>query len=927
MNNRIVPLSSVRKTDIAQVGGKAAALGELLAAGFPMPPGLCVTTAVFHEALAPYKNEINRLCQQIDGLVPKTAVTASGKILAILQNITIPKLVTAELGGYLETEDWRLETHIFQSPISKSEATPTPLLAIRSSATAEDQEEVSFAGQYATLLGVHGQQAVAEAILTCWLSFFTPQALMARAYADAIGPDEGMAVLIQPMIEAECAGVCFTVDPIQERDDIIMVNAVWGLGEGVVDGSMPTDSHWVRRRDLSLEWQRIVEKDEMIGLETGEWQGEAKPSHLHQSPVSSLPVPAERQRAACLPKAWLQRVAAFGLAVEQVTGLPQDIEWAIANGRFWLLQSRPLTALPEAIALVPHFPVVWQVEAESRFYWRLTEHCEGPEPPLPLEHDFIELRESIREETCRYMGADRHEAWRMWNGRSYRRHIPLSLTEADMALRRQAVADLHDRLQASGWTSWDYWGPEIEQMTERLREQWRNLDWNTATGPILADHLAQAQAVERYCMAIHPRILFRPRQQYFEAFAAVSGLSGAAAETAAYQLLDGEESKLTQLIDSLYELAQVAKGESAVAQLITILPDDIMAQLKILPAAAEFRAKFTDLLAEYGERIGHGYGSEMTVLTPTWYEEPERALDLVRGYLTVAEAPAFVRARLRQTRDEQVADLYAASEDETATATSPAQTIAEFQRQLAYARRSMVGLEDHNHQIEQVAGGQLRLAIIAAGQGLVKQNRIADVDDVFWLTFAEIEAALRNDPPSPLRERASAALSLTGAESEWGSAQLQKIIAERQEVWQQWATMEPPPILGIPEAILPARPPFADEVNVEEDGEGNGRLVGLGASPGVAEGQACIMRKGYLLPELEPGTILVAPNAGPLWTPYFPQLAGLVLEEGSLGQHAAAAAREYGIPTVINCKRATQLIQDEAWLRLDGAQGTVEFGQ
>ena len=879
----LVPLAEVGQEDVAFVGGKAAMLGELLTAGFPVPLGLCVTTAVFHETIAPYKGEIERLCQQIDVLEPETAVIASGKILTLLQNVSIPKLEIMSL------RDW--EIHDPQSP-----------LAIRSSATAEDQDEVSFAGQYATILGVSGQRAVEEAILTCWLSFFTPQALIARTRADTLNPDEGMAVLIQPMIVAECAGVCFTVDPIQERDDIIVVNAAWGLGTGVVDGSVPTDSHWIRRRDLDLEWGRIVEKDVMIGLEVGDWRLEAKLSPLYQSPISSFPVPSERRRAACLPEAWLQRVAAFGLAVEQVAGLPQDMEWAIANGRFWLLQSRPITGLPEEIAVAPHFPVVWQDEGESRFYWQLTEHCEGPEPPLPLEHDFIELRESIREETCRYMGADRHEAWRMWNGRSYRRHIPLGLTEADMALRQQAVADLHDRLQASSWTSWDYWGPEIERMTGRLREQWHELDWNTATGPTLAEHLAQAQAVVRYCMAIHPRILFRPRQPYFETFSAVSGLTGAEAETAAYQLLDGEESKLTQLIDSLYELAQLAKRETTVAQLITTMPDDVMAQMNTLPEATEFRAKLANLLAEYGERMGHGYGSEMTILTPTWHEEPERALDLVRVYLAVTEAPAVVRTRLRQARDKQVAELYVAYGDETAAPTGSAQAVAEFQRQLAYARRSMVGLEDHNHQIEQVAGGQLRLAIMAAAQWLVRQGALGDVDDVFWLKFAEIEAALRHDP-----------------------AQLQKIIAERQEAWQQWAAMEPPPILGIPEAILPPRPPFADEVNVGEDGEGNGRLTGLGASPGVAEGQACIMRKGYLLPELEPGTILVAQNAGPLWTPYFPQLAGLVLEEGSLGQHAAATAREYGTPAVINCSRATQLIQDGAWVRLDGAQGTVEM--
>jgi pyruvate,water dikinase len=466
-------------------------------------------------------------------------------------------------------------------------------------------------------------------------------------------------------------------------------------------------------------------------------------------------------------------------------------------------------------------------------------------------------------------------------------------------------------------------------MVERLRA----FDREMADGLALADHLAQAQAVVRYCMAIHPRILFRPREAFFAAFSAVSGLAGQEAETAAYQLLDNEESKLTRLVDRLYELAQVAQGEIAITDLIQTMPDDVMAQLSVLPEAAEFRTKLADLLAEYGERMGHGYGSEMTVLTPTWHEEPERVLYLVRAYLSVDEAPAVVRGRLRQARDEQVAALCAAWGEEGATSASSVQAWAEFQRQLAYARRSMVGLEDHNHLIEQVAGGQLRLAIMAAARWLVGQGVLAAADDVFWLRFGEIEGALRGEERRARGEgRGGRGKSEERrAKGEGGRARGEdgrfwgEVVAGRRAEWARWAELVPPPILGIPEAVLPPRPPLGDEVNVGEDGEESGRLIGLGASPGQVEGPALVMLKGYLPPEMETGTILVAQNAGPLWTPYFPQLGGLVLEEGSLGQHAAATAREYGIPAVINCRHATQMIADGEWVRVDGTRGTVEI--
>jgi pyruvate,water dikinase len=203
----------------------------------------------------------------------------------------------------------------------------------------------------------------------------------------------------------------------------------------------------------------------------------------------------------------------------------------------------------------------------------------------------------------------------------------------------------------------------------------------------------------------------------------------------------------------------------------------------------------------------------------------------------------------------------------------------------------------------------------------VSQGALNDVNDVFWLKFAEIEAALREESPSPQPS------PLIGGGSGWGTRHLQDIIGERQAEWRQWAELVPPPILGIPEATLPPRPPFVDEVNVGEDEGKNGRLTGLGASPGVAEGRACVVIKGEPLPELEAGAILVAQNAGPLWTPHFPQLGGLVLEEGSLGQHAAATAREYGIPAVIRCRQATRLIANGDWIKLDGATGSVAIGR
>jgi pyruvate,water dikinase len=724
------------------------------------------------------------------------------------------------------------------------------------------------------VLNVQRDAAMQQAIDTVYASRHQAQPYrQARQLADS----QPMAVLVQRLIPAECAGVCFSVDPVGQRRDLIAINAAWGLGPGVVDGVAPADTYWLRRRDFALEKQAIVEKMTQIALDPA---GGTRP----------IAVDEDRRRAACLPEPWRQRVAEFALAAELLLGYPQDVEWAIAEGQLWPLQSRPITALPPEIAQASSFPVAWADGDESRHLWTLVAHSRAEAPLLPLEQDYLVVWESVREETCHFLGAERNGVMKMWNGRAYFRSIPLALTPADRRVRQAAQQDLKERLQQQGLTSWDYWGPEVVKAIERLRA----VDLATAGGPLLAEHLENALAVLRRNAFLHPQLWFKPPQPFFRAFEAVSGLSGQEAETAAYQLLDGEENVLSRLVDGLYTLACAARQEPVVAALIADPPSEVMSQLVALPQASAFLFQLEAFLAVYGERIGDGYGSEMTIVTPTWREEPARLLRLVAAYLDANRtAPAISRARARQERDARVEVLCQACEDKTA--------VAEFRRQLAYARRAMVVLEEHNHWIEQVSAGLLRQAIMAAARWLVFRGVLATADEVFWLSFAEILAALCADKAEPF----------TSA------------IATRQTQYAAWTSVEPPPILGLPLANLPPRPPLSDEVTAEA-AEEDGHLSGLGASLGTYYGPARVVAKGSPQPDLAPGDVLIAENAGPLWTPFFPILGGLVLESGSLGQHAAATAREYGIPAVIGCRNATGRIADGAWVTVDGTAGTVD---
>ena len=865
----LIPLAAVRQTDVARVGGKAATLGELHQAGFPIPAGLCITTAVFQLALADRQPRIQHLLQQADLRNPATAQRIAATIAELLVDLTLPAALAEPL------------------PIALSQlADPLTPLAIRSSATGEDGAVVSYAGQYATRLGVRGLPAVQAAILAGWRAFFSANALAARTAQGVSAQGEGMALLIQPLLAAECAGVAFALDPVQERRDRLVINAAWGLGTGVVDGTVANDTIWVKRADLKIEHQQIVPKRQAMACDD-------------HGNLCLVDVPAEQQRAACLPLAWLERVAQYTVAVESHLGAPQDLEWAVAAGRLWLLQARPITGLPAALTSITPFPVRWQNDAERRHLWRHERqgdphHTAESDVQRPLQLDNACDIAASREEGCRLLGVERNQAIKLCNGRVYVRSMPMPWTAADQRIRRAAMLDLRTRLQEQGVTTWDHWGPEIVKATERLRA----FDREGADGPALADHLEEVLAVRRRHMPLHPAMDFNPPQHYDDAFAALSGLRGDEAKAVAHRLIDSEETPLTELIDALYALACLARQNVEVAELVAQASTDAMTQLSALPPAAPFFTLFQAFLAHYGERTGDGWGSEVTLAMPTWREAPSIVLALIAPYLAPnVTAPTVNRQRARQAREAEVAALCAACPD-------PA-VVAEFRRQLTYARKVSGVVEQHNHYLDQMYTGQVRQAVVAAGRWLVSQAVLSTVDEIFWLHFAEISDLLRT--PSAL--------------------DVATIMATRQADDHFWQTLATPPILGLPEAELPARPAWCDEVlDATADSETGplGNLQGIGVSHGRHRGRARVVTDPYTLPELKPGDILVASNVGPMWTPLFPILGGLVLEHGAMGQHAAATAREYGIPAVIHIQDACRRILDGSWITVDGQTGVIE---
>jgi len=827
MQNWIINLESALPTSL--VGRKAAALGLLIEAGFPIPPGVCITTDAFNNAATKGSDE---LCLP-DGML---------EALSHMLSMNVP-------------------------------------LAVRSSAVQEDMPEASLAGRYTTHLNVAGAAALERAVLDCWRSYLT---------APAIGNDGGMAVLVQPLLDAECAGVCFTVDPVRLQPDRLLLVSGWGLGAGVVSGSIQTDTTRLRRQDLRVEDISIANKrTAMRPAATGG--------------VTHVSISNELCTIPCLPDSWLQRIGEYGLAIEQVFGAPQDIEWAVAGGQVWILQSRPITALPVETCEAVQYPIFWENAEEPCHYWWLERARDSARAPLlPAELDFVRINTKGGHDAVYYRGAT-HTRWRKEvNGRVYMTAAKAPHSPGHARVYGAAWQGMYERLKQQGVTSWEYWGPEIIDATSRLAA----FDAREADGHVLADYLEDVVAAATRHWMIHT-LSPRPIRDtaLLNAYARITGLRPEDVASEIPFLLSGTETIQTRLVETLYDLACLVQEFPEEAKAIVLNKAESPATL---PKLKSFALAFQRLIAEYGDRLCYrkipGYPVELPL---PWREAPESVWEMISAYLPLARqggpSPREVRIQAKNAADQRVESLCA-----TAIKTeTDSDLVKDFLSTLAYARRNANSLDEANHYIDQLSEGQFIQALLYAGRWLAASGSLPSPSDVFWLNTNEVLAALRGS-----------------------SDGLDTILATRRAQFTNWQALLPPACLGLPTPKLPERP--AHPLNLGDPSSASvtmpaNTLTGEPASRGRAAGRARIITGDTLPADIATSDILVAPFASPLLIPLLPAIAAVVLDYGGPGDHFAITAREFGLPAICATLHATRMIPEGAQVTIDADTGLVTW--
>ncbi|MDP3740929.1 MAG: PEP/pyruvate-binding domain-containing protein [bacterium] len=309
----------INKASVSEAGGKGASLGELTrlfggqARANPVPPGFVVLATAFDRFLSEtgLDADVEAILKKVDHKHINSVDKASAQIRAMILQEKMPKDLVKEI-------------------VAAYEKLPAKFVAIRSSATAEDGKAASWAGELETYLNVT-QKNLAESVMKCWSSLFTPRAIFYRFEKKQHKKPISVAVVVQEMIQAEVSGICFTVHPVTKDRNQMIIEAGFGLGEAIVGGLITPDSYIIHKDNFSILDVNVSAQNFAIV------RSAKATAHKKLSTKSG-----SRQK---LNQKQIIELAKLCKKIEKHYHSPQDIEWAYAKGKFYILQSRPITTL------------------------------------------------------------------------------------------------------------------------------------------------------------------------------------------------------------------------------------------------------------------------------------------------------------------------------------------------------------------------------------------------------------------------------------------------------------------------------------------------------------------------------------------------------------------------------------------------------
>lgn len=822
----IKDLAELSKRDLSAAGGKGANLGELVRAGLPVPQGFVVTTAGYDRFVADHglKDVIDANLSRKNG---------GAAIRRAFQEAAFPNDIKTELGAAYRKLGGGA-------------------VAVRSSATAEDLPEAAFAGQQETYLNIHGEQALYNAVRQTWASLWTDRAI---AYRKRFGIDQRtvrIAVVVQRMVDAEFAGVMFTAHPVTGNRRETVFDITPGLGEAIVSGMVTPEHVVLRRRPFGWRvverragrFETVIEPKRDGGTKQTKWSGEH----------------------ALLSQQVLIELARLGEKIAAHFSAPQDIEWAWAGGKAWIVQSRPITALPDEIAR--------QNRINRMFAGIIAEML--PERPLPLEATTLGptfLLERFLKPFFQFLGfrpLGVEDLFAVQDGILVRYRGKLSFRPTPhIVFLPFRIAALAIQWNPKQWKDDPLLEKTVEELTAFGRKQY-------------ADFTPRAliAVIREVLMLVAPiftiRIRYLPRTAMAVVGVRMLLLLARRGDLLGTLLYADIKTKVTETNHALESLAATIRSDKTLTRMFREYEaGKLLPELRGTGAAKDFLAAFEEFLETYGYRES---GGTLLISEPTWKESPETVLRILKS-LAATPQRKKTRQSFTQLRDGLVT--------ESVLRFPPLKQL--FLKLLQTARNFHKIREDTRFYI-MMAVPPLRRALFALAARLKEAGVVREAHDIFYLQFHEIEEAV---DALPLEK--------------------QRVEEVRSRIVRRKATY----------AKL-QRTPFVDpRLYRTAADKGEALLSGNPGSPGEAEGPARIIHKSAEFDTLQLGEVLVAPYTNPAWTPLFAKASAVVVDTGGMMSHAAIVAREYGLPAVMGTGEGTEKIKTGQYLRVDGTKGRV----
>jgi len=874
-------------------GGKGLNLARLTRAGFAVPHGFIISTNAYREFVS-----ANRWLPTIQAVV----TDLSAEDVSALERASAQIRVAFAAGKMPEETESAIRIAYTHADFENKP------VAVRSSATAEDLPDLSFAGQQDTYLNVIGAEQLLEAVINCWSSLWTARAIGYRIRNGIDHNEAALAVIVQKMIESEASGVLFTANPLTGLRSESVIDATLGLGEALVSGQVEPD-HYV----VDTIKHRIVTKT----LGAKKISTRAKPG----GGVEVIEEDAEAWQA--LSDEEILQLTGIGQQIQKEYGFPQDIEWAYAENKLYILQSRPITSL---------YPLPKE-SFDPLLIWFSFGTVQGILGAMtPLGQDAIRMA---------FSGA----------GRLFGAQIRYDQTEVLVPAGERLWIKISDVLRnpvgAKIYKTFLGFGePSVRQILQRLANEPR-LD--TGKGHIKFSTIGALLGfifpiLGRAVINMHnPQKARLDFQTYIESQLVQPNVTGdnkftrlaqrlqflhAHISTTLYRLLPRFIPLLAPAVVSLDLLPRLAgtekdiqadHGFSAGALEVTRgLPNNVTTEMDLVlwrtantirqdhDSLATFRDSDARTLAyrylsgtlpeaaqtavaDFMQRYGMRGLAEIDMGQPRWREEPNSIMQTLQSYLQISEdmAPDVLFEKGAKAAELAIEQLATQARRGTA-----GQIKEKIVRALVMRIRMLMGLRESPKFFIIRLMGISRDELLASGEEFVDEGILERRDDLFFLHFNELRALANRD-----------------------SRDWKRLIAERRGTYGRENRRR-----QIPRVLVSDGRAFHEGIGVLADTDT--AISGSPVSPGVAEEIVHIILdpRGA---RLAPGEILVCPGTDPAWTPLFMAASGLITEVGGMMTHGSVVAREYGIPAVVGVHQGTTRLKDGQRIRIDGTTGKI----